>query len=183
MRRRRRKGNIITSIALILALVTISLLPLPVAHAANFSVSKSNVSIENGKSSTITINAPTHTGRLDIVSSNSGIATVSESSLWVENNSKTITISAKSIGTTTITIKGELYDASAEEEGSFSKTINVTVTKAANSGGGNTGGTSSGNQGSGVTGTTTNTNQGSNSNSSSSSSSGRSKFINNYKAK
>ena len=85
------------------------------AQAASFTISKSNLKIENGKSSTITINAPTHTGRLDIVSSNLGVATVSESNLWVENNSKTITISAKSAGSATITIKGELYDASTDE--------------------------------------------------------------------
>lgn len=126
---KKRKNNIITSIALIFAIILMALLPLPVAHAANFSVSKSNISIEAGKTSTITINAPTHTGRLDINSSNSGTAISNENNLWVENNSKTITISAKSAGTATITISGELYDSSTETEEKFSKTIKVTVTK------------------------------------------------------
>lgn len=155
--KRKRKNSIITTLALICAIIMITLLPLPIAEAANFTVSKSNVSIENGKSSTITIKAPTHTGRIDIISSNSNIATVSDSSLWVENNSKTITISAKSTGTATITIKGELYDESIGEEAEYIRTINVTVTKAANSsnagtsgnnassiGGSNTSGSSSG---------------------------------------
>ena len=35
------------------------------------------------------------------------------------NDSKTITITAKSSGIATITIKGELYDSSAEEENEF----------------------------------------------------------------
>ena len=126
---KKRNNNIITSIVLIFAILIIAVLPLPVAHAANFSVSKSNISIEVGKISTITINAPTHTGRLDINSSNSEIAIVNEKNLWVENNSKTITISAKSAGTATITISGELYDSSIETEEKFSKTIKVTVTK------------------------------------------------------
>ena len=126
---KKRKNNIITSIALIFAIILMALLPLPVAHAANFSVSKSNISIEAGKTSTITINALTHTGRLDINSSNLGIAIVNENNLWVENNSKTITISAKSAGTAIITISGELYDSSTETEEKFSKTVKVTVTK------------------------------------------------------
>lgn len=129
--KRKRRNNIITSLALICAIIMITLLPLPIAEAANFTVSKSNVSIENGKSTTITIKAPTHTGRIDITSSNSNIATVSDSSLWVENNSKVITISAKSTGTATITIKGELYDETIGGEAEYSRTISVNVTKAA----------------------------------------------------
>ncbi len=158
----KRKSNIVTTLTLVLSILVIMLLPLPVVQAANFTVSKSNVSIENGKDSTITINAPTHTGRLDIVSSNSAVATVNSSNLWVENNSKTIVISAKAVGSATITIKGELYDSSTDTEENFSKTINVTVTKAANSGQTNTGGTSGGTQSGG----TTNNNQSSNTGSS-----------------
>ena len=137
-RMRRRKSNIITTIALILSVVMLTVLPLPVAEAANFTVSKSNVSIEKGKSSTITINAPTHTGRIDIISSNSVIATTNTSNLWVENDLKTITISANSVGTAIITIKGELYDSSTDEESEFSRTINVTVKAASSNTGGNT---------------------------------------------
>lgn len=163
--KRKRKNSIITTLALICAIIMITLLPLPIAEAANFTVSKSNVSIENGKSSTITIKAPTHTGRIDIVSSNSNVATVSDSSLWLENNSKTITISAKSVGSATITIKGELYDESIGEEAEYSRTINVTVTKvpnssntdsAGNNAGGSTGGSNAGTStGSGNTGSST----------------------------
>ena len=136
----KRKSNIITTLALICAIIMITLLPLPVAQAASFTVSKTKVSLETGKTSAVVINASTHTGRLDIISSNSNVATVDVSNIWVENNSKTITISGKSTGTATITIKGELYDASTEEEAEFIKTINVTVTKTANSGSSNTGG-------------------------------------------
>ena len=90
---KRKKSNLIMNLALICALTIIAVLPLPVAEAANLGISKTNVSLETGKDTTITISAVTHTGRLDIISSNVNVATVSESSLWVENNSKTITIS------------------------------------------------------------------------------------------
>ena len=159
---KKRKNNIITSIALIFAIILMALLPLPVAHAANFSVSKSNISIETGKTSTITVNALTHTGRLDINSSNSEIAISNENNLWVENNSKTIKISAKLAGTATITISGELYDSSTETEEKFSKTIKVTVIKPVvsestnTSGNNNSSGTTTGNNNGNVT-TTENT--------------------------
>jgi len=140
----KRKNNIFSTIALFCAIIIMTALPLPVAEAANFSVSKTNVSIENGKSTTITINASTHTGRLDITSSNSNVATVDITNLWVENNSKTITISAKSTGSAKITIQGELFDESTNEEKMFTQTINVNVTKA--SSGSSSGGTTNNNQ-------------------------------------
>lgn len=167
----RRKKRIITTLTLVSAIIIMTVLPLPKVEAASFTVSKSNVSIENGKNSTITINAPTHTGRLDIVSSNSSVAVVSENSLWVENNSKTITISAKNVGNAIITIKGELFDASTEEESTFSKTINVTVTKVATSGSTNTGNSSNGTQSGG---TSSGNQSGSGSNTGTSSSGGQS---------
>lgn len=176
MRRRKRKNNIIWTLTLISALIIITLLPLPVAEAASFTVSKTNISLENGKNSTITINAPTHTGRLDITSSNSGVASSSESSLWVENNSKTITISAKSAGTTVITIKGELYDSSTESEETFTKTINVSVSKGTTLGSNNTtgGSSSNGSTSNGSTGSGNGGSNGSVSNGSSSNNSGSS---------
>lgn len=132
-RRRRRRNNIITSMVLICAIIMMAVLPLPIAEAASFTVSKSNVSLKVGENSTITISAPTHTGKIDIISSNSTVATVSDSSLWIENDSKTITIIAEEVGTATITIKGELYDSSTDEEKEFSDKISVTVSKASGS--------------------------------------------------
>ena len=149
---KRKKANVFKNVALICALTLIALLPLPIAEAASFTVSKTNVTLDAGESTTITISASTHTGRIDIISSNPSVAEVKEKSLWVENNSKTITISAKSAGTAKITIKGELFDAATDEEREYSQTVNVTV-KAANSNSNTTGGTQSG----------SNSNQGSNS--------------------
>ena len=149
---KRKKANVFKNVALICALTLIALLPLPIAEAASFTVSKTNVTLDAGESTTITISASTHTGRIDIISSNPSVAEVKEKGLWVENNSKTITISAKSAGTAKITIKGELFDAATDEEREYSQTVNVTV-KAANSNSNTTGGTQSG----------SNSNQGSNS--------------------
>lgn len=125
----KRKFNIIITLCFIFSVILISIAHIPKVEAANMTVSKSNVSLEIGKSTAITVNASTHTGRVDVSISNASVATVSTSSFWVENNSQTITITAKSEGNATITIQGELYDSSTEEEKVFTKTINVTVTK------------------------------------------------------
>ena len=123
------KTKIIKTLVLITAFMLIAIIPIPKVEAASFTVSKTNVSVEIGKAATITVNASTHTGRINVTSSNTSVATVSSGSFWVENNSQTFTISGKAEGTATITVQGELYDSSTEEEKVFTKTINDTVTK------------------------------------------------------
>ncbi len=63
--------------------------------AGSFSLSKSSSSITEGKKDSFTINGSNTTGRVDITSSNTSVATVSSSSQWLENNSTTVTITAK----------------------------------------------------------------------------------------
>ena len=54
--------------------------------AGRFSLSKSSSSITEGKTDSFTINGSNATGRVDITSSNTSVATVSSSSKWLENN-------------------------------------------------------------------------------------------------
>lgn len=123
------KKNINIIITVVIAIVLI-MLPLSRVKAESFKVSNSSLTLDIEKSATITINASTHTGRINISSSDANIATVNTGSLWVENNSQTITISAKSAGNATINISGLLYDTAIEAEQEYSQTINVTVNKA-----------------------------------------------------
>lgn len=119
----------INIIIMIIISAILVMLPMSEIEAASFNVSNSNVTLDVEKSTTITINASTHTGRINITSSNSNVASVNTNSIWVENNSQSITISGKSEGTATITISGELYDSTIEGEQQYLKTINVTVNK------------------------------------------------------
>ena len=149
------KMGIALMLTILITLITV--LPQPNVEAASFTVSKSSVTLDIGKSSTITINSSTHTGRINITSSNFNVASVSAGSLWVENNSQTITISAKSAGNATITISGELFDSALEQELTYTKTISVTVNKPkeeTSGGSGNQSGTGSdsSNQGGSTTG-------------------------------
>ena len=94
--------------------------------AGSFSLSKSSSSITEGKTDSFTINGSNATGRVDITSSNTSVATVSSSSKWLENNSTTVTITAKKAGTAKITVSGTIADKDGNEA-TVTKTISVTV--------------------------------------------------------
>ena len=94
--------------------------------AGSFSLSKPSSSITEGKTDSFTINGSNATGRVDITSSNTSVATVSSSSKWLENNSTTVTITAKKAGTAKITVSGTIADKDGNEA-TVTKTISVTV--------------------------------------------------------
>lgn len=94
--------------------------------AGRFSLSKSSSSITEGKTDSFTINGSNATGRVDITSSNTSVATVSSSRKWLENNSTTVTITAKKAGTAKITVSGTIAGKDANEA-TVTKTISVTV--------------------------------------------------------
>ena len=58
------------------------------SFAASFSASASNQSLNIGESATLTINASDCLGQFSISSSNPGVVSVGNSSVWVENGSQ-----------------------------------------------------------------------------------------------
>ena len=112
-------------ITIILIIVIISL-NAKVFAAGSFSISKASLTITEGKTSTFSINGSKATGRVDITSSNSSVASTNKSSIWLENNSETITVTAKKPGKATITIKGTVADGDGIES-TVTKTVNITV--------------------------------------------------------
>ena len=145
MNNRTLKNAIILSIFLICVFISNS-----VFAAGSFSVNKSTATLKEGKTTTFTIDGSNATGRVNITSSDSTVATVSSASTWLEKNSSTITITAKKAGTTTITVIGKVSDEKGAEA-TITKTIAVTVEaeKTTNSGGstnnsGNSTGTNNG---------------------------------------
>ena len=111
--------------------------------AGNFTLSKSSSSITEGKTDSFTINGSNATGRVDITSSNTSVATVSSSSQWLENNSASITITAKKAGTAKITVSGTVADKDGNEA-TVTKTISVTVKAKSTSSSNNNSGSNSG---------------------------------------
>ena len=88
------------SLFMILALIC----PMVVNAAGGISVSTKNISMEPNSTKTFTISATNAAGRVEITSSDSNVATVSSTSEFLDNNSVSITVSSKSVGTTTIKV-------------------------------------------------------------------------------
>ena len=96
--------------------------------AGNFTVNKTSLTLVEGEKATFTINGSDATGKVSIISSDLSVATISSSSEWLENNSKSITITAKQKGTATITVEGKPSDRDGNEpKNSIKRYITVTV--------------------------------------------------------
>ncbi len=112
-----------------LILMLMLLIPINVVAAGGFNVSTSSITMYVGESKTVTISASNSAGRLDISSSNSGVAGISASSIFLDNDSGSITISANSVGSASISVVASANYATYDEEilGGQTKTITVNV--------------------------------------------------------
>lgn len=111
--------------------------------AAGYDVSVTSNTIIVGNSVTLKISANDLAGRFDFSVSNSSVINMSSSSVFLDNDSKSITITAKSAGTSVITITptdATSYDGDAI---TGNRTITITVNNKPTSNP-NTGGNSSG---------------------------------------
>ncbi len=99
--------------------------------AADFSISLTSKSVTVGNSVTLSIDGTASglTGRFNISSSNTSVATVSASSVWIENNVGKVTINTKNAGTSVITVTpaAGTSDKSGNEPKLVSRTITITV--------------------------------------------------------
>lgn len=102
-------------------------LPAIVMASGSITVSPGSLSITEGGKATFSIKASNAAGRVDISSSNNSVATVSMSNTWVENGSVSVSVTAKSVGSATISVK--ITDAATFDGEALSgtRTVNVTV--------------------------------------------------------
>lgn len=115
--------------------------------AASYSISLTSDSVIVGNTVSLRITGSNITGRFNITSSNSNVASPDKSSVWVENDTQYITINTKSAGSATLTITPSKTSATDDPENIKdinldARTINITVKpKPTNN---NTGGSTSG---------------------------------------
>lgn len=99
--------------------------------AADYSISVTSSSVTVGNSVTLKVNGSGITGRFNISSSNTSVAELSGSNVWVENNTQSITIKTKKVGTTVITVtpdaKTGLSDSMGNALNLSAKKITITV--------------------------------------------------------
>lgn len=114
---------------LIILLLTIIIMPFKVFAAGGFGVSSASVSLNPGQTKTITITTNNAVGKLNIQLANSSIATVNTGSIFIQNpgQSGSITITAKSVGTTTISVVASDNFATMDEEILAGQTKTITV--------------------------------------------------------
>ena len=94
-------------------------------YAASLAISASSKSITTGGTVKITVNANGLIGKFSITSSNGNVLSGGTSSVWLENESKTYTFTAKSVGSATITVNP--IDVSDSNGNSYSGSKSVTV--------------------------------------------------------
>lgn len=109
-----------------LLIITILMLPICVLAKGSISVSTKNITLTEGGSASFKVSASNAAGRIDISIQDSGIASISKTNAFLDNDSTTIKVNAKKIGTTKITVK--LSDAATYDEETLSGTYTITVT-------------------------------------------------------
>ena len=123
----------ITSYLLVLLITFISFAGTVLAADYSISVTSTTVTAGNTISLKVDGSASGLTGRFDISSSNTSVASVSTSSVWLENNSQYVTITAKSAGSAVITVvpiidkDNEISDDTGASVNLSPKSITITV--------------------------------------------------------
>ncbi len=112
---------------ILVILLSLIILPFSVKASGSISVSTKNISLAPNGSTSFSITANNAVGRINISSSNTGVATVSAGSIWVENNTQTITVKAGAVGTATINVVYSDVASFDEEKITGGTTITVTV--------------------------------------------------------
>ena len=97
-------------------------------NAATYSISVGSKGLTKGGSTKLTVRGDGVTGRFNIKTSNASVVSVSEGSVWVENNSYSVTLKALNTGSATITVTpSSTSDSSGNAVSLSSKSITVTV--------------------------------------------------------
>ena len=112
----------------IITLLGMLLIPSIVSAAGNITVSTTNLNITKGGSGSFRISASNAAGKVNVSSSNAGVATTSISTAFLDNESTTVKVSAKAVGSAVITVYVE--DATTYDDENLSGRsykINVNV--------------------------------------------------------
>ena len=115
--------------SLIIFLISLFILCPRVYAAGGFGVSTGSVTLHPGQSTTISISSNNAVGKLDISSSNSSVASVSTGSVFIQTpgSSQSFTITAKTIGTSIVSVVASSNFATMDEEKLTGQTRSITV--------------------------------------------------------
>ncbi len=94
-------------------------------NATSYGISNTNLTV--GATATISINGTGYAGKYTISTSNSSVVGVSETSKFVDNQIENIILTAKSVGSSTITVTPADVSSYANPEEAFTKSQSFTV--------------------------------------------------------
>jgi len=114
--------NIIIKILIIIGLLII---PYNVFASGGISLSTTKLNITKGNTSSFKVTASNAAGNIIVSSSNPSVASVSLSSIWIENETVTVNVVGKSVGNAIITVT--LNDVSTFDEETLSGTYKVNI--------------------------------------------------------
>lgn len=130
-----------------------------ITQAATMSISASKTSVNPGEQVTITVSSDC-TGRINLGTT---AGTLSNNSVWIEGNSQSVTLTANSAGTITVTAQPVTLASSSGDEVSIpAKSCNVKVATNSTQGNNSNNGSSNNNNNNGNSNQTNNTNSKSN---------------------
>lgn len=139
-----KKNKIIVLLFVILILLVICSLHTKTYAAGSFEVSASSNNINVGDTITVYIKGNNAYGKVNISANN---ATLSAYSVFLQNDTKTVNLTAKSAGTITVSVTPAAEGLGDIEENPITGTKSTKITVKAPSTGGNTGGQTGGNNG------------------------------------
>lgn len=111
----------------IYGLIIFLVIPFIAQARGGISVSTQSLNIVNGNTATFTISASNAAGRVDISTSNGGVARISSGSEFLDNSSATITVTGLSVGNAVITVRATDVTTYDDETVGTTYTIAVNV--------------------------------------------------------
>lgn len=112
---------------ILLLIICFTMLIKNVDAASSFSASSSGTNLTKGGKATLTISGKNLAGKFSISSSNSSVVSIGTNYVWIDNSTEKITLSALSVGKSTITITPA--DVASYDGSGFggAKTITINV--------------------------------------------------------
>jgi len=95
--------------------------------AAGYSVSTTSNSVTIGNSVTLKISGSDIAGKFSISTSDSSVVSISTGSVWIDNNTQSITLKTNKVGSATITIKPTDVTSYSGDTITGNKSVTITV--------------------------------------------------------
>ncbi|MBO4812711.1 hypothetical protein J5491_01025 [Candidatus Saccharibacteria bacterium] len=121
-----------TVLGIIILFAVALLTPIKTFAAGGFSVSTEEINLHPGETASFTVTASNSVGKIDLSSGDTNIASISADTIFLDQNSEEITVTAAGVGSTSISVTATAnfatYDEEILEGQSYQISVNVAET-------------------------------------------------------